>query len=406
MINKLFDIQRIILEQFDTNDFYHREAFKTISLDNAITGILGSRGIGKTTYLLHTVITYNKHQNNSALYVSADNPFFLSSSLLDIADYLYKETDVTLLCIDEIHKYQHWEQELKNIADIYKSIKIIFTGSSMIDIVHSKFDLSRRVTLHHLGGLSFREYLEYYLAEKHSPITLTELLENHIEISNNIKTRQIIKHFRTYLKNSYYFFSKNLSLESEKFQAIENIAQKTIYEDIGLLHKLKTPTLHSIEQTYKFILNSAPGELSVGNLSNLLSKSHDQVVSFIQWLEQAGLIFCLENNKRGNAFLKSHKKLLPANTNLMYAAYLPQTEEQMIGKVRESFFANQIKNAKLKIFYSAIGDFEIEKYLFEIGGKNKSSHQLKNTKNSFVVADGILIGDKKTIPLYLFGFLY
>jgi uncharacterized protein len=405
-MKKLYDIQRVTLEQFDDQAFYYRNVLKKISLDNAITGILGNRGIGKTTYLLHTAISYNKKQAGSALYVSADNPFFLTHSLLDVADYLYKETDTKLLCIDEIHKYSNWEQELKNIADIYKKIKVLFTGSSMIDIAHSKFDLSRRVTLHHLGGLSFREYLEFYLGQVIPSVPLQDLITKHIAIANSLEIKQILKHFRSYLKNSYYFFSKELSIENDKYQAIDNIAKKTIYEDIGLLHKLKTPTLYSIEQAFKFILNSAPGELNTNTLANLLSKSYDQTTSFIQWLEQSGLIICLENNKRGKAFIKTTKKLLPENTNLMYAAYLPQTEEQMIGKVREAFFANQFKNAKQKIFYSKTGDFESDKFIFEIGGKNKSNHQIKSEKNAFVVADDILVGDKQTIPLYLFGLLY
>lgn len=405
-MKNLFDIQKIIIDQFDLGTFYHRHFFENTSLDNAITGILGSRGIGKTTYLLHTVQQMNASHANQALCVSADNPFFLTHSLLDVADYLYKETDTKLLCIDEIHKYPNWEQTLKNMADIYRSIKIVFTGSSMIDIIHSKFDLSRRVTLHYFGGLSFREYLEFHLKVTIAPISFSELLSNHVTFANNINVKQILKNFRDYLQSGYYPFFKELSLEYNKFQAIENISQKTIYEDIALLHNLKTPSLQSIEQIYKFILNSAPGELNTNKLANLVAKSYDQVTEYLLWLEQAGLIHGIYNDKRGKSFRKSPQKLFPENTNLLYAAYLPQTQQDMLGKVRETFFINQIKNAKQKIFYSSIGDFRVNDAVLEIGGRNKADYQVKDEKNAYVVADDILVGDKFTIPLYLFGFLY
>ena len=405
-MKKLYEIQRVIIEQFAAEMFYARTIFKSINFDNSITGIVGSRGIGKTTYLLHSVVKYNNEKPDSALYVSADNPFFLDNTLLDVADYLYKETDTILLCIDEIHKYPNWEQELKNIADIYKQIKVLFTGSSMIDIVHSKFDLSRRVTLHRLGGLSFREYLEFYLKEKIAPLDLATLCKNHMTIANDIKVKQVLKHFREYLQSGYYLFSKNLTLEYDKFQAIENISQKSIYEDIGLLHELKTASLYYIEKTYKYILNSMPGELNTNKLAGLVGKSHDQITNYLMWLEQAGLINSLQSNKSGKAFLKAAQKLLPENTNLMYAAYLPQIENEMIGKVRESFVVNQFRNAKYKTFYSKIGDIEVDDFFFEIGGKNKSGTQLKGKKHGFVIADDILVGDKHTIPLYLFGLLY
>ncbi|MDF1795947.1 MAG: AAA family ATPase [Coxiellaceae bacterium] len=177
---------------------------------------------------------YNKEAPGSALYVSAEMPFFTNSSLLDVADYLYKETNTKLLCIDEIHKYSNWEQELKNMADIYKSIKILFTGSSMIDIIHSKFDLSRRVTLHYLSGLSFREYLDVYYDYQLPVVSWSELISNHIAIADGLPVKKILKIFREYLASGYYFYFTALNTEYERFQTIENIVQKIIYEDISV----------------------------------------------------------------------------------------------------------------------------------------------------------------------------
>lgn len=402
----LFEIQKVMLDSFDSGRFYYREIFEKITLDNAITGVLGARGIGKTTYLLHMVKERCQESSEKALYVSADNPFFLRRSLLELADYLYKETDAELLCIDEIHKYPNWQQEIKNIADIYKKIKVLFTGSSMIDIIHSKYDLSRRVTLHYFGGLSFREYLEFNSDFHHESITIDDLLKHHLALASDINISKLLKHFREYLSSGYYLFCGDFTLEVDKFQAIENITQKIIYEDIASLHNLKTSSLQGIENTYKFILTSSPGELNANKLANLLSKSYDQVIEYLSWLEQAGLINCICVNKGGKALVRSPKKLLPENTNLMYAAYTSQIQSDLIAKLRETFFINQLRNVNERIFYSKVGDFCLDGTIFEIGGKNKATSQIQGEKNAFVVADDILIGDKKTIPLYLFGFLY
>ena len=51
-------------------------------------------------------------------------------------------------------------------------------------------------------------------------------------------------------------------------------------------------------------------------------------------------------------------------------------------------------------------DSIIDKYTFEVGGKNKKKKQIAGIPHSFVVKDGILLGSGNIIPLHLFGFLY
>lgn len=404
-MRKLQETQRLIIEDFEKLPFYDREHYNSIRLGNRINGIVGARGTGKTTFLLKTAIERGA-KKGEALYVSADNLYFLDYKLVDLAEKIYKETDIRCLCVDEIHKYGNWNQELKNIYDMFANLTVMFSGSSMIDIVRSKYDLSRRVTLYPMYGFSFREYLDYFVDIRAPLITLEEMISDHINITNQLDSTTILKHFRDYLELGYYPFTKTLKYETEIYQAIENIVQKTIYEDISTLHNLKTPTLMLIEKLYKYVLSSSAGELNTNKLAQTVQKDFSDVSKYLLYLNQAGLIHFLHPKKSGNAALRNPTKLLPENSNLIYASYLPQTQDTLRGKIRETFFINQIANAGYQAYYSEVGDYQIEKYIFEIGGKNKTSKQIKDQKNAYILADGITVGFKNKIPLFLVGLLY
>lgn len=404
-MQQLLETQRYIIEDFKKLPYYERELYKTITLGNRINGILGPRGTGKTTFLLKTAIEKGAEQGR-VLYASADNLFFLENKLIDLAKWLYTETDIQLLCIDEIHKYPNWNQELKNIYDTFGQLKIYFSGSSMIDIIKSKYDLSRRVSLFNMYGYSFREYLEYYQHIKMEAIGLMELLKNHTQIAQSIHNTKILKYFRDYLAFGYYPHIQKLENITERNQSIENIVQKTIYEDIANLYDLKTATLHTIENLYKYVLSSLPGELNTNKLATRLHKDYNDVSKYLSYLNKAGLIQFIHTNKPGKSSLNAPIKMLPENTNMIYAHFLPQTQYAQTGKARETFFINQLANSGYQSFYSEIGDYQVEQYRFEIGGKNKTRSQLKDHSNAYLVMDDIQIGHKNTIPLYLFGLLY
>ncbi len=404
-MERLFEMQRIIIEQLEGESFFWRSQFDDFLGTQHVCGILGARGVGKTTFLLRHAMDSGA-KKGEALYVSADNIYFLDHSLIDLVDRLYKQTTTRLLLIDEIHKYANWRMELKNIVDTYPSFRIFFSGSSMIDLIQGKYDLSRRVVLHKLYGLSFREYLEFYFQKKIPRYTLEELLRSHGEIAQSLDITAILKHFGDYLKIGYYPFFKGYTKEKDKFQSLDNAVQMTIYEDIATLHSLKTTSLGVIEQLYKFILNSSPGELNASKLSNSLNKDFESISNFLKYLEQAGLIRSLHSGSSGQSGLRNPIKLYPDNTNIIHAAYLPLAQDQIKGKLRETFVVNQVQNTNLPIFYSKAGDFKIGDWIFEVGGKSKNKKQIKEEKNAFLLADDILVGSKNTIPLYLFGFLY
>jgi hypothetical protein len=348
-MQQLFDIQALLLEQFNQLDFFQRRCFDEIALNNRITGLLGARGIGKTTFLLLKALEHGALEQK-ALYISADSYYLLNTPLIELVDKLYKETDVRLLCIDEVQKYHNWNQELKNIFDTYRDFKVLFTGSSMIDLVRAKYDLSRRVTMYHLHGLSFREYLAFSQNISLPVIVLDDLLNNHQSLDQEYSIPQVLKHFNDYCRVGYYPFFKELKLEQEKFQAIENAVQKTIYEDIATLHSLKTSTMLTIEKLYKFVVNSQPGEHSAFKLSNVLSKDFSSITEYLQMLEQAGLIRFVYARKSGKTMLRSPAKMMPENTNLIFSSFLPQNLDEVRGKVRETFVINHLHNSNHQHF--------------------------------------------------------
>jgi uncharacterized protein len=404
LMEKLFEMQSLLLKQLSTQLIYQRRIFKTYRFDNQLNCIVGARGVGKTTFLLDYV---SKHGGlkQEALYVSADNMYFLKETLVDLIDRLYKETDVRLLCIDEIHKQPNWQQQLKNIADLYFDFKIIFTGSSQIDLIHSQFDLSRRVTTYYLHGLSFREYLEIQYQTSFPCLTLDVLIKEHPTIAASLNQTTMIKDFHRYLRVGYYPFFKLFTDDAEKYQVVQNIVQKVIYEDIALFHTLKTGTLMTIENLYKFVLSSAPGEVNAYKLSSNLQKDFDSVSNYLMYLKQAGLIRFLYSGKSGQAYLRNPVKMYPDNTNILFAAFMNIADDNLLGKARETFVINQFQNAGLEVYFSREGDFESKPYVFEVGGKNKTAQQLGAIENSYVLADGIFCGIGRKIPLYLFGFL-
>lgn len=403
-MEQLFELQNLLFDQYERAPLYPRSYFDSITYDNYLTGIVGSRGVGKTTFLLHEAIAKGAKQRQ-ALYVTADSYYLIETPLLELVDKLYKETDIRLLFIDEIQKYPRWNQELKNIADSYKDFRILFTGSSMIDIIRAKYDLSRRATIHHVHGFSFREYLEFSLGLTLPKLTLQDLLKNHIALVDELNIPQVLKHFNEYLRTGYYPYFSQLSVDQEKYQTVQSAVLKTIYEDIASLHSMKTGTLLTIEKLYKYVINSEPGEISAYKLANTLNKDYESVSEYLHILEQAGLIRFLCSEQSGKAGLRNPIKMYPENSNLIYSAQLPVPQDTLTGKVRETFAFNQLQNSGHQVYYSKQGDFIVDDHQFEIGGKSKTGKQINNTADGYVFADGITIGFGKKVPLFLLGFL-
>ena len=397
MIEKLFRKYQYINKKINHLE-YKRYFFDIVDFDERLIGIVGARGIGKTTFLLQYLdqlqIEYEKK-----LYFSVDSIFGYDVTLFDIAEE-FSLIGGKILVIDEIHKYKNFEVELKEIYD-FLDIKVIFSGSSAIELEHKKADLSRRAILYRVKGLSFREFLELRLDTKFNSYTLEDILTNHSKIAKDL-TKQIkpLEHFKDYLKYGYYPFY--FETPNTYFLKLEETINSVIESDLSQIFNIEPNNITKLKQLVSYICNSKPYELNLSNLATKIGINRKTLYLYIHYLTLGDIFLKVLPKTKGDTIFSKPSKLYLNNTNLNYA-YCDNLE---VGTLREIFFTNQIE-LNNKISYSKIGDFLIDdKYIFEIGGKNKSFKQIKDISNSFIVADDIEVGFGNKIPLYLFGFLY
>lgn len=389
----------------ETVPSYRRRFYDEFALDSRLTGIVGARGVGKTTFLINYL---REHYGGSdqALYLSADNLYFVEHTLLETADRFVKEFDGKLLCIDEIHRYKNWNQELKNIYDSYPRLAVIFSGSSSLDLVKGRYDLSRRASLKTMHGFSFREFLEIKKAVKYPVLSLKEILVNHGTYAQKLmKTPKLLGYLKEYFKKGYYPTFLELSGDQVYQNSLRGIIDKIIFEDISSLYSLKTSNLAALKKIVYFFATAQPGSVNINRLANSLKKDHSTIAEYVQILKDAGLLWFLLKNKQGHALVRDAEKIYLDNSNLLYALNAEVGKEPLMGAVRELFVISNLQNAGYHVFYSTAGDIECAGSILEIGGKNKNFSQLKKTASGYLVKDDILIGGPKTIPLYLFGFL-
>ena len=401
MLNSLKMIYQRLLDEVSLE--YHRFLYAEFKLNSRITGLVGARGVGKTTMLLQ--IIKQQFDTKNTFYFSADHIYFEKSTIYEFIEQLYLTDGITNFFIDEIHKYKNWSQELKNIYDGFPAIKIIFSGSSSLDLIKGSHDLSRRAKLYHLPGMSFREYLNFRTNSKFTKISFEQLTQDHQQFDKLFANIPRIKgHFKDYLHQGYYPFQQEDPLNyHEKILAV---IDKTIYEDIANFYNLKTINLHHFKKILNFLASIQPGNISVHNIAKNLSIDDKTVTNYLINLQHTGLINLIFPAESGNLSLRRPEKTFLNNTNLQYAIEGIINSSVEIGSTRELFFIQSTINADKNIFNSKIGDYTIDEFTFEIGGKNKTKQQIKGKKNAFIVKDDIIISSKNEIPLIFFGFLY
>lgn len=398
-MEKLFEkfIQKLQLVSTD----FTRSLINEINWKTRLIGIKGARGIGKTTLLLQYIKLNHSNELEKTLYISLDSIWFSNNSLVDLVEYFIKKGGKYLF-IDEVHKYPNWSQEIKNIYDDYTELQIVFTGSSLLEILNARADLSRRAIIYTMQGLSFREYIAIEQGINLPILNLDEILNNHINLSQQIlKEIKPFVHFDSYLKMGYYPFYKE---EKELFnQRLNEVVNMILEIELPLLRNLEIAYIHRIKQLLVILTESVPFTPNITKISSKIGINRATLLTYLHYLEEAELTIHLNNEIGGLSKLQKPTKLYLNNTNLMY---ILQNDKVNSGTLREIFFANQLKY-KHTLSLPKFGDFLIDnKYTIEIGGKDKSFKQIEGIENAYVAADDIEFGFSNKIPLWLFGFLY
>ena len=402
----MIDSIKMIFERLldATSMKFKRYLFESIQLNNRLIGLLGPRGVGKTTLLLQIIKTHYP-DTSSVFYFSADHIFFKTERIYSFIESLYLCQGIHIFFIDEIHKYENWSQELKNIYDGFPDIKIVFSGSSSLDLKKGSYDLSRRAYLYYLPGLSFREYLNFSLNENFRMAKLEDIMHVDSGLTQEISSIPgLIGHFHTYLRQGFYPFFKDEP--SSYYQKLIQVIEKTIYEDITNFYNMKTGNLRHLSKILNFLATIPPGEISTYNLGKNLGIDDKTAAHYLHMLFETGLVEIIYAQEQGNTYLRKPEKVFLNNTNLQYmlVSHFEKTAE--IGTIRELAFIQATKNAGFQVYYSKIGDYKIGEQIFEIGGKNKTKHQIKGHTDAVIVKDDVISAFKGSIPLVYFGFLY
>jgi predicted AAA+ superfamily ATPase len=377
-----------------------RSIMDDIRWDSRLTCIRGARGVGKTTLLLQ-YMKRNLPKDSSALYVSLDNIWFAEHRLLELIDDFVKKGGKYLFA-DEVHKYPNWSQELKNACDDYPELRIVFTGSSLLEILNARADLSRRAVVYQMQGLSFREYLNMSLHENFPVYSLQDIMESHRDISGEVLKRvKPLQHFGPYLESGYYPFT--FEMKDLYYGQLEEVIGLILEIELPLLRGVDISYIPKLKQLLLAIAESAPFTPNVQKLSEHIGINRATLVSYLHYLQETRLTKHLYRDSTGMSKLQKPDKVFLENTNLAYALAAGSVNT---GNLRESFFFNQL-DYRHKVEYPEKGDFLIDgKYTFEIGGKGKNNRQIYSLPNAYIADDDIEYGSDNKIPLWMFGFLY
>ena len=372
---------------------FKRYMYDKVEWDLRLVGLVGPRGVGKSTMVLQHIL--ETQENEKSLYVSADHGYFASHTLTDLADDFVKEGGEHLY-VDEVHKYEGWSTSLKQIYDTHPDLKVMFTGSSVLDILAGEADLSRRVVKYDMQGLSFREYLKFFYGKDTPVLTLDEVIHDtqiHIE-----GVRHPLPLFREYLERGYYPFAK----EGAYFSRLDQIITQTTEYDIPKFANMSFATGRKLHRLLMILSQTVPLKPEYTSLANAIKVSRNDVPDHLLLLEKAQMIGQLRGETGGIRGLGKIEKVYLDNTNLMKAMVGQASDTDTL---RETFFYNQTR-VVADVVASKVSDFCIGRYTFEVGGKGKKRKQISDIDDGYLVKDDIEYGADGIIPLWAFGLLY
>ena len=399
IMNQVMQLFRSLLSTTKTD--FVRSYMQTIPWGSRLVGIKGARGVGKTTLLLQYIKLHLMDQLHLTLYVSMDNVYFYKHTLLDLVDDFHRNGGKYLF-IDEVHKYPNWSSEIKNIYDQYPLMQVVFTGSSMLEIINSQADLSRRTVICTMQGLSYREYLNMKLGLNLPIWSLDDILHRHTSLTMDIASQvNPLVHFGGYLSSGYYPYF--LEDELRYMSKVQQVLQLIIEVELPMLRQVKISSVYQLKQLLGFISDTVPLTPNVSKISSHIGLNRETLIHYFHYLQEAGITQMMYYDTTHISSLQKPDKLLLENTNIQFA--LSNTLPNK-GTVRETFFVNQMKTLH-RVSLSDFADYVIDgQFHFEIGGASKSKKQIHGKEMAFVVKDDMEHGVANTLPLWVFGFVY
>lgn len=397
-MNTLLEQSEYLLS--NTNLAFKRFLFDEIKWKSRLIGIKGARGTGKTTLGLQWLKDQGLPATKAA-YFSLDDLYFTNHSLKETVTQFHKEGG-KILVLDEVHKYKNWSTEIKNIYDVYSGIKIIFTGSSIIDISRQEADLSRRAVVYELPGLSYREFLLLKYNIQLPIFSLDTILKEATTLrSLFLNSFRPLEYFNEYLQTGYYPFM--MEGNETVHQKINQLIRTIVEYDMAELKDFDIRNAKKVLQLMYVIAQQVPFKPNLVTLSEKTDIHRNSLNNYLHYLEKAKLISTLQPAGKSTAVLQKPEKIYLDNTNLLFALAEQQVDT---GNLRETFFLSQI-NVMSKITMPKQGDFFVDnKYTFEVGGKDKSRKQIADIKNAWVVKGDLEYPIGNDLPLWIFGLLY
>jgi predicted AAA+ superfamily ATPase len=378
-----------------------RENINTINWDKPLIAIRGSRGVGKTTLMRQYIRSHYGVDAGEALYCVMDSMYFTTHSLLDLCER-FNIIGGKHLFLDEVHKYPNWSKEIKEINDLYPNIKIACTGSSLLQILNADADLSRRVLSYSMTGLSFREYLQFYHGINLPSFTLQHILSNADEVCSAVNAVcHPQKMFEEYLRVGYYpFYDGN---ETEYYSRIENVISYIIEQEMVQFCNIDPAYTRKLKAMLLFLANNVPYEVNIAKLASYLEINKNTVLGYLSSMHRAELIQLLYSDNKSVTKMQKPDKIFLQNTNTLCAL----SEDVKIGTLRECFVVNQL-SSKHTVEYSKMqGDFKVDgKWIFEVGGPDKSFDQIADVPSSYILADSIEFPVGNKLPIWLVGLTY
>lgn len=397
IVEKIFDESARRIRETDC--LFHRYVYSQIDWSGRVVALNGARGVGKTTLFLQYLKEHPDVAEHS-LYLSLDSIWMDKFELYDLAEYHVKHGGTSLF-LDEIHYLKGWSQLVKNLYDAFKSLRIAYTGSSLLRIKSDSSDLSRRQVEYHMAGLSFREYLTLVSDYDFNAVSLEDLVSNHLEIAESVVSKvRVLPHFEKYLKIGYYpFFLEDSGHYDRKLTQVIN---QVLERDLPMVEDVTPDTVRKARKMLSILAASTPQLPNVSELARNLEMDRKQGLKILYALRNAGLLGLLAENADKLKALGAPAKMYCDNANIMHVLAAHPDK----GTLREAYFLNQL-GVSHAVTYPRYGDYLVDdKWLFEVGGAGKRFTQIKDLPSSYLAVDDIEVGRGNKIPLWLFGFLY